>query len=888
MNDFKNFICKYKSEKGCPFTHTSMGSPKISLDIPNEKLPEFYKLYNVAKMRGEQMHYTEKPLNPSPLRVDLDFRFAIKRDENQNAKMEKELYYTYEHIKNIINEYFKIITNILDIEKDHLEVYVMEKANPIEERGLIKDGIHLIFPNIIINNSIQHYIRSKLLERPTILFNGLYLVNEYDNVIDKAIIDHNTWQMYGSCKPNMQTYEVTHIIKYNNEKLEEVDYDASDPYFTLGLVSKLSMRKDNEKVYEIKEEKKEEIEEFIKIALPKMDSKMKNLIKDALMTTNKNLMMKVEDQDTIDLAERLVLECLNSNRSDNYQDWIYLGWALRNIDHRLLNCWIEFSKNSLKFKGGECEEYWDNMKEDTMGMGTLRWWAKNDNPDKYNDILNETIFPFVDKAIASDGTHYDVALVIYKKYHDVYKCTGEKSWYRYDKKQHRWVNMLEALELNSKISTEIHLLFLDRSRYWTNLSMKEGPGVSPENVDVYKAKAERALNIAQKCKMTPFKGNLLKECKSFFIEEKFEQLLDSRPHLLGFTNGVYDFKFGMIRAGNPNDYISYSTNIKYVKYNENSIEAKEIKTFLEKVFINENVRKYFIHQTACAIDGSVRQERFYILTGSGSNGKSRLMEMLQKCLGDYYCIMPISLLTNKRASSNTAQCELERTKGRRIAVMQEPNKEDKINVGLMKELSGNDVIQARTLFKEPIEFKPQFKMFLTCNKLPDVPSSDDGTWRRIRLIDFLSKFCEKPSKTKENEFKIDYQLNDKMDTWTEMFLSMLIYERSKLNFKKLVEPMEVLLATEKYGNSQNIISQFIEEVIVEDKKVKCKLTLTDAHNEFKTWFRTVHSGTNKHIMTREELKTEMEKKFGVYNSKTCWRNIKIRVIEETEQETDLE
>ena len=81
---------------------------------------------------------------------------------------------------------------------------------------------------------------------------------------------------------------------------------------------------------------------------------------------------------------------------------------------------------------------------------------------------------------------------------------------------------------------------------------------------------------------------------------------------------------------------------------------------------------------------------------------------------------------NKSGGTNT---ELVQLKGMRYAVMQEPSKGDRINEGIMKELTGGDKITVRGLYKESVTFKPQFKLLLTCNDLPTIPSNDGGTWR---------------------------------------------------------------------------------------------------------------------------------------------------------------
>ena len=95
----------------------------------------------------------------------------------------------------------------------------------------------------------------------------------------------------------------------------------------------------------------------------------------------------------------------------------------------------------------------------------------------------------------------------------------------------------------------------------------------------------------------------------------------------------------------------------------------------------------------------------------------------------------------------------------------------------MKEITGGDPIQARGLYKESETFIPQLKLAVCSNVLLEINSNDDGTWRRIRLCEFMSKFKENPVENDEDEpyqFKVDKKLEEKFDDWKVPFMSKLV------------------------------------------------------------------------------------------------------------------
>jgi P4 family phage/plasmid primase-like protien len=227
-------------------------------------------------------------------------------------------------------------------------------------------------------------------------------------------------------------------------------------------------------------------------------------------------------------------------------------------------------------------------------------------------------------------------------------------------------------------------------------------------------------------------------------------------------------------------------------------------------------------------------------------------------------------LTQKRGASSGTNSELVKAKGKRFMLLQEPSENERINVGLMKELTGGDKVQARGLFKEPIEFKPQFKLVLTCNDLPAVPPEDGGTWRRVRVLPFTSKFVEKPNPKCIDEHKIDFELSEKLELWKEAFMAILINYYSDYIKTGIVEPYEVMESTDKYRRENDCYAEFVLNRIEYDPKKTA--TVSDIYEEFKFWWKEFMPSNKLPSMT--DFRKRFERQFGeIIRGK--WRGISL-------------
>lgn len=482
-------------------------------------------------------------------------------------------------------------------------------------------------------------------------------------------------------------------------------------------------------------------------------------------------------------------------------------------------------------------------------------------------------------------THYRLAKVLFKLYRDKFRVDEVRNgdWYEFDGT--RWK---KSFRMQLNVSEEIPKYYQALKQNLT----KEASGIEDVGKEESSSVQQCIGNVIKKLENVSFKTNVLQDAKYLFFNHDidFAKKLDSNPMLIGFENGVYDLETFQFRPGRMDDYITFTTGYDYFEYDENDPHVQEIFEFLEKILTNKEVREYTLKVLGKALLG-VADEKFYIWTGlSGANGKSTLVNFLEMTLGEYAGTQDVALLTNKRPNSNAATPEVVEMRGKRMIFFQEPETQDKLRTGILKQYTGGDTIKARELFKSPVSFKCQAAFIMCCNDLPPVNSLDGGTWRRIRVTEFKSKFCENP--TKPNEFKIDPKLRYKLKTWRPYFMSILLHYQKKQAEEGIFEPAAVKEATNRYKTENDKFNDYFEECLAEETDTFN--TNNDIFTSFEEWWKMNYSV--ERVPTKTELRKALRNKFGeeqermVFSKKQKGHYVRIKpvVIDEAVASDDLD
>ena len=824
----REFLENHQSDGS--WTHTSLAGGKYF--IGEDDIPKFYELYVESIVDQEKQYLVEKSTEIGPLRIDFDFIYS--RDVDKHL-------HTREQVCSFVKAYMGEIKQYLEL-PDTVKLYIMEKRRPTldSKKNVRKSGIHIVAPEICTHKFVEQRVRRNLVKTMDDHFNNLPLTESWEKVYDENVVNRSCpWTLYGSRKndPNSLPYLVSYIVEYTGGNTKIV---TDLPPVDMTLMKTLSLCRDEKDETPMTEEAKKiyaglKTQQDVRISggsalMPGRGRPAQRGERSGSRGSSPDGRIVIPPLDA-ERKQYLKKHAMNLNpeRADNYDTWVKVGICLHNIHPDLLDVFLDFSsQDEKKYNEADCIQKWNTFTYrndgDRLGDGSLRTWSREDNREGYDEIESNNVDRLV--LAACSQTEHDMACVIHAKFRDLYKCCdfGKNVWFRWV--GHVWRETDKGVDLQLKLSKQIAKVFFDKMdekmKEMKDRGLSECSGEGKidcgfcEYCQVEKQRS--GLNTMYlKLKTTRFKDNVMRECRELFFDEEFTKKLDSNKDLIAFNNGVLDLTNFEFRDGKPEDYLSFSTGIDYDparSYHDYDTWPK-VEIFMKQVLPDRVVRDYFMKHLATNLVGGNTAQKFHILTGSGSNGKSMIMNLTSTALGDYACTVPISLLTQGRAKSGNAAPEVIRLKGRRFVTMQEPDESIALNTGLMKELTSGEKMYARDLFKSGTEFEVQAKFHLACNEKPKINTTDGGTWRRLVVINFLSKFVTNP--TTNNEFPMDESIQFAVQSkeWATPFLNYLVHLlKEGKGLRKMPAPQAVLQYTSEYRDENDGISRFMNEKLM--------------------------------------------------------------------------
>ena len=420
-----------------------------------------------------------------------------------------------------------------------------------------------------------------------------------------------------------------------------------------------------------------------------------------------------------------------------------------------------FSKKSNQYDEYEVIKWTEIIKNKYIEIteGTLYYYSKKSNEKEYIEIINQHKLNYVedkeeDELINNYINNNEKIELIKEKILTTYDYQrDEKQWYIFI--YHKWEKVTENY-IESQINE-------DKNKYFKT------KGIT--NREVYNRLPNYIMNDIKK----------YYENKNITNKKKY----NTNTHLVCFKNGVYDLDKEEFREGRSNDNITISTNNNYKEYKNN----EELTKIIETIIPDKEVREYMLKYLSYCLSGRTNEKKFTIWQGKGNDGKTTLSNLCQSAFGEYSGLLNIETILSERQNSNQANPSIMMIKDCRIVFYNEPKGTETINVGYMKELTGGYNLISRQLYSILEKFKPQFKLFMLCNSIPNIYDNTDGTWNRIIIVPFTTRFISNPKRI--NEYKEDKSMNEKIQNYGEDFISFLIEKYKEYKREELKVPSKI-------------------------------------------------------------------------------------------------
>ena len=240
---------------------------------------------------------------------------------------------------------------------------------------------------------------------------------------------------------------------------------------------------------------------------------------------------------------------------------------------------------------------------------------------------------------------------------------------------------------------------------------------------VIRAECERVL----KPKLTTYDANEIINHirRSTYIKRK---QLNADPWTLNLENGLLNLKMFEFRPHTP-DFLS--TIRTSVEYNPDA-DCPHTTKFVNEIVYEDQVPLIW-EMIGYTLYHDYPYQNWFLLVGEGESGKSTLLSLVSKFLGEEnVAAVGLQKLDQRFEGANLY--------GKSANIVADLSDVDLKRTGNLKALTGGDLISAEKKFKDSFKFRNFAKLIYSCNKIPMTMDNTMAFFRRIILIPCPNRF----------------------------------------------------------------------------------------------------------------------------------------------------
>ena len=759
---------KFTTSKKAQETHTRIPDEANGIRggkyvIDPDSIATFHDLYYNEIVLGNRIAtFTEKQVKEADrILVDLDFRMTHGTERQ----------WTDDDAWTIINTYMETLKPLVDFKAGQVvKVYYMRKdaVNHLSDGSITKDGIHFII-NIKLNRDVQKELRKRVMAMLTadtdsdikdIFETKLNLTNDLDSVFDKGLTFGGTnWQMIGSRKSaTAGLYRVVRQYTYT--------YDATDGEWGVAGLNDVVPTPLPREVFD----NVVRTAPLVEVELTRVGLAIADPQAERQRTRDQDLNRLFGEANTPEDIGKLY-QCLSIPKrcaSGTYAEWIKVGMATKNsVGEAGCEIWTNWSwengdkssdKHDLRDRYARLEVIPPNPtdpKSGGVGIGSLHHWAKEDNPTLYAQLFprisREVKKRDADEIIADilrQPTDYKIATLFQTLYGEYHVCVSKtkREYYSFTEEL-MWELDEGGTTIRKKISQKLVPIFTAKV-FEIQREIAEMDEGDKDRVERKKKQLEQVSDIIYKLEDANQKDKILKEISDLLLNAKFlddfNRAVDELPVR---PRSVYNMATGEVRPRTIRDKWTYECDAEYLA-DMSEEDTMKVKTYFLQLFqYREDTMQVVLDVLKSAVSGRTLRHIFFLL-GTGRNGKSLLIQLLQAVFGGAVMTISKKVIIDKSKGSDL-NTEVEKLDKCRIGTTSEFSNTEKMNVPLLKEISGGDNVELRGMRATEKTIRPTANLFACTNDMPHIKikNKDDSKafFDRLIIIPFKATFETDPS-----------------------------------------------------------------------------------------------------------------------------------------------